>query len=577
MEIKKTRYESLRRLKSVAWRDSGRIALGLSALAVNSLTNLTFPWLMEKAVDQIAQDETRGLYLIGGAAGLFCIGSVASWVRVYSLGTSTDSIANSLRKDLYNSCLDKDLDFFDDAKIGELIILLDKDVPNASEALTEKISAGLRSLNSSINGSILLFLTSPKLCAVSLALVPIVGIGAMTMSKYSKKIAEKTRALEETITSFAVERFNNISTVKLNGCEDLEKRTYSKYADDCYQLSRSSHFAKGAFMSFINMSTNTSLLAVLFVGGNMLAKKEITAGGLTKFAIQSAFVGLGFSGLSTFYSDFNRSIDSASRIFHFIDSNSTKPSIKNLDPTPLKLMTQPEIKMSEVDFAYPNRPDVHILRNFSLTLAPCSISAIIGGSGKGKSTVVSLLSGLYKTNGGTIKMGGLDIHDIDTRVFRQIIGVVEQKTSLFSGTIEDNIMYGNEGGSEEEMKRAADLAFAGDFISSFPLGYKTQVGTGGSLLSGGQRTRIALARALVKNPMYLLLDEVTSSLDAESEAKVLASLKGLSKQKTIAIFTHSKTVMKAADIVHVVVDGSVLESGSYDELATKIDGYLSFT
>lgn len=286
VDVKKvSRYQTFKRLIAFAHEDLLRIALGLVALGINSVTNLSFPWILGMALDNIQAGAGNVKFMLSSIA-FFAVGSVASWVRVYCLGTATDSIANKLRNALFNSFMDKNIDFFQSNKNGELITILEKDVQETSEILTEKLASGLRSLNSSVNGSALLYITSPKLCAVSLSVVPFVGVGAMMLSKYSRLLTEKLRGINSNSASYALERFNSFSTIRLNNRQQYEKGKFSAFASDVKTVSTKRHFAYGSFMSFINMATNVSMIAVLRVGGDMMSKKQITAGALSRFAIQ---------------------------------------------------------------------------------------------------------------------------------------------------------------------------------------------------------------------------------------------------------------------------------------------------
>ena len=333
------------------------------------------------------------------AVGIFFAGSVASWVRVYCLGTSTDIVTRALRRELYCSYLQKDMELLHQEKTGELLTILDKDVARASEAYTKDLANGLRSLNSSINGSILLFSMSPQLCAVSLSVVPVVGVGAMLMKKYARKVENKLRKLEGEIMDYVLERLEGMSTVKLNGREDLERETFDAFNDECYSLSQNTHLSEGAFMSFINITTNMSLVAVLSYGGLLLAKKEMTPGDLTRFAMQSAFVGLGFAGLSSAYSSYIKSVDAAGRVFNQIDKNNYMENTNNDDSVDMKTFDanaeRGGVQVKNVKFSYQSRPEEEVLKNVSLIAPTNSITAVVGRSGSGKSTLLSVMCGLY--------------------------------------------------------------------------------------------------------------------------------------------------------------------------------------
>lgn len=476
------------------------------------------------------------------------------------------------------------MEYFDNAKTGEYVTVLDKDVALAAQGLTDKLAAGLRSLNSSLNGSILLFLTSPKLCGVSLALLPLVGIGAMKMSKYHRKLSEKQRTCESNLLSFALERFANISTVRLNGREKYENNAFQETSKRVFDEAKKSHFAYGAFMAFINMTTNFSLGAVLFVGGGMLASGEMTAGSLTQFAIQSAFVGLGFSGLSTFYSDMVKSLDAAGRVFDQIDQNKSSVTVMTKEASSPSLdrgaaggggsIADGEglIEIKDIFFAYAGRPQQPVLVGLSAVL-PRGLTAFAGRSGAGKTTIMAIIAGLYTPHNESgscgVSLDGRDISQAGSAWLRARVGVVEQQVGMFSGTIGRNIAYGKLDATDDEICRAATAACAHEFISAFKDGYHTEVGENGALLSGGQRARVAIARALIRDPSVLLLDEATAALDQDSEREVIEVLRSLKQSKTVVVFTHSEALMREADQIHVLEGGRVVERGPFAELMAR--------
>ena len=481
-----------------------QILVGFSALAVNAATNLSFPWILGEAVDQSRiQDSEQHMYFLVGTAGIFIVASAASFVRVYCLSSATESISARFKKVVFGSLIEKNMDFFDQNRKGQLITILDKDVALASEVLTDKLAAGLRSLNSSINGSILLFSISPYLFSISIGILPLVGIVAMKISKYSKKMSEKARALEASILSFAVERFSSMTTIRLNCRERFEVTRYGSQLDDYNGAASGSFLARSSLMSFINFSTNMSLCVVLYVGGNMLKSGKLTPGALTKFALQSAFVGLGFSGLSVFYDDIRKGLDAAKRIFRLLDEEEADALTADATTTTGSLIpvlgarsaVESRLELRNITFQYKTR-DTPVLSDLNLLVEPCSITAIAGRSGSGKSTIMAILAGLYVADQGSIVIGTVDVSNHDE--LRKSVGVVEQTAGLLSGTITSNIAYGKDGATMDEIELAARQADAHEFIAALPDGYNTQIGELGSLLSGGQKARIALARALVR-------------------------------------------------------------------------------
>lgn len=356
--------------------------------------------------------------------------------------------------------------------------MLEADVNTASELFTEKFAQLLRNLNSSINGSVLLYKCSPKLCGVTLSTVPLIGVGAMTLSRYSRKYANNLRDLQSNVLSYSLERVRNISTVRLNNRESYEKEKFESLLNESNRFSHKRFNAHGSFMSFINLSTNSALIAVLRVGGGLIANGEMTVGSLTSFAIQSSFVGLGFSGLSTLYSDYVKALDAATRfvcfaldvifpfyvialyrIFDVVDSCHERKRMLGATSNSQKSSASPRkqriskgeaipIELECVSFGYKTR-DEFTLNEVSLRINPKSITCFVGKSGSGKSTMASLLCGLYQPSSGNIFYGDELVscssstdEDLASDIF-SMFGVVEQSAStLFTGTIADNIEYG---------------------------------------------------------------------------------------------------------------------------------------
>lgn len=284
-EAKKShRVKTLRRLAAYAYPDLPRICLGLTALVVNSVTNLSFPWIIGRALDNAGVEDVRTLVLTSG--GFFLAGSVASWLRVYCLGSALENIVRRLRADLFDSLLFQDLEYYESNQIGEVISLLENDAITAASVYTEKLANLLRSLNSSINGSVLLYRTSPRLTAVSLSVVPIVGVGAMALLRYSRGLTASLRDVQAKVLSYGLERVQAITTVRLNHREDYEKEKFDQLLLSSDRLAHSKYNAEGIFMSFTNISTNLSLVAVLRMGGQMIAAGQLTLGQLTSFALQ---------------------------------------------------------------------------------------------------------------------------------------------------------------------------------------------------------------------------------------------------------------------------------------------------
>lgn len=416
--------------------------------------------------------------------------------------------------------------------------------------------------------------------AVSLSVVPIAGIGSMTLMRYSRRLANDLRSIHARILSYGLERVRCISTVRLNHREEYEKTQFNELQKSTDAITVSKYSVEGLFMSFLSLSANLSLAAMLRVAGTLIASGEISTGALMTFLLQTGFVGLGFSGLGSSISDMIKSIDAVDRVFKVIDMKKRDDTVAataltpvptpSISPLPssadLSRSSGSAIHLEDVSYSYPNRPEITVLSGVTLDILPGQITVFVGKSGAGKSTLAALLCGLYAPTAGQISYGltllasssGKEM-PVDSRaVFYDLCGVMEQSSNnILSGTIYENIAYGKLDATEKEVIAAAKAANAHGFIEGFPKKYDTQVGSTGCMLSGGQRARIALARALIRRPQYVVLDEPTSSLDHDSEHEILSPLQALRETTSVVIFTHSDTLMGIADRLYSVEDGHV--------------------
>ena len=289
------------------------------------------------------------------------------------------------------------------------------------------------------------------------------------------------------------------------------------------------------------------VLIVLYYGGSLVTSDVITVGNLTSFILYAAYVGFGFSGMSSFFAETMKALGASSRLWEITDK---EPVIPVGCGKPVgDGQIRGDIHFENVTFSYPSRPDMTILKELNLSVPSDTVMAVVGGSGSGKSTLASLILRLYDVDSGRITIDGNDIRNLDSTWLRRQIGTVSQEPILFSSSIRDNIMYGAQDPNNvtlEEVEAAAKEANAHDFIKAFPEGYDTLVGERGIMLSGGQKQRVAIARAILKNPQILLLDEATSALDSASEHQVKIALDRVMKNRSVITIAHRLTTIQNA-------------------------------
>jgi ABC-type multidrug transport system fused ATPase/permease subunit len=327
---------------------------------------------------------------------------------------------------------------------------------------------------------------------------------------------------------------------------------------------------RGLFVSFVIFALFGGIVAVGWYGAQLVQQNELTVGLLFSFVIYTSFIGGSIAGLGDIYTQLQRSIGASERLLEITRQPDESEAVES---EYLKL--KGEIAFDQVSFTYPSRKDFEVLKQLNFTIAAGEKVALIGQSGAGKSTIISLLMRFYHATHGKVLVDGQDVLEYHLTSYRKNVGIVPQEVILFGGTIQENIAYGNPAASFEKIREAARKANALEFIESFPEGFATVVGERGVKLSGGQRQRIAIARAILKDPAILILDEATSSLDAKSELLVQQALEQLMEGRTTIVIAHRLSTIKKVDRIFVINDGQLAEMGTHAELSQLSTGIYS--
>ncbi|EPB86558.1 ATP-binding cassette, subfamily B (MDR/TAP), member 10 [Mucor circinelloides 1006PhL] len=564
----------IKKLFRLAKPEAKSIAGATGLLVISSAITMSVPFSMGKIIDIVTHpdmDSYLGLTMpefAGALSMVFVLGAAANAGRVLLFRIAGERIIQRLRNDLYKSILKQDMAFFDKNRTGELISRLSTDTAIVGKSLTGNVSDGLRALATATVGSSMMLVVSPKLTGIMMLIVPPVALFGIVYGRYVKTLSRKTQTALSEITKVAEERISSIRTVQAFAKEESEQKRYGLRVLDVFALAKKEAFASAAFFGGAGLSGNLAVLAVLWYGGQMVMENVITIGELTSFMLYTAYVGTALGGMTSFYSEIMKGVGASDRIFELLDR---KSAIK-LDSGKILQDVKGKIKFEGINFSYPTRPQSHIFKDFSLTVEPGTVIAVVGPSGSGKSTIGSLLLRYYDPNAGNIFIDDTSIKDINLRWWREQVGVVSQEPTLFAGTIAENIAYGRENATLEEIQDAAVKANCASFINSFADKYDTLVGERGVSLSGGQKQRIAIARALLKNPKVLILDEATSALDSESEVLVQEALNRLMQGRTVFTIAHRLSTIRSADLVACLSDGGVAELGTYYELLSREDG-----
>src|SRR6056300_146185 len=487
--------------------------VGFFFLLITMGTSLLFPKLLGGLMSSSAVN-LRGN--MAQMMGLLALQSVAGFFRVVIFVIVTERALAALREDLYGHLVHLPMSFFSSRRVGELNSRVASDTAQIGETLTTTLAEFLRGLSMVIGGIAILAFTSIKLTLFIVAVIPPFMIVTLFFGRFIRKYA--TRMQDEVAASNTIveETFAGIQTVKAFANEAWERSRYAKRIQNVVGLAVKGGYYRGSFSSFITFGLFGAIALVIWFGAGMVHEGELAADKLNEFILYALFIGGSIGGLASVYAQLQKAVGATETIFSLMDEEKEmEQSVEN--PTSIQIEG---ISFKDINFSYPTRPDVQVLKNLSFDLKKGQTLALVGKSGSGKSTVASLLMRFYGTDSGSISTGAYNVRDLDLQSWRKSLALVPQDVLLFGGTIGENISYGKTDATEEEIIQAAKEANAWEFISQFPEGLATKVGDRGIQLSGGQRQRVAIARALLKDPQLLILDEATSALDSESERLV---------------------------------------------------------
>ncbi len=557
-----------KRLVSLARPELPRLVVATIALLISSSMVLAYPQVIRYMVDAVVEGESieavdlATLVLLGA----FVVQSVFSMLRAWLFTVAGERIVADLRKNLFRAIISQDVAFFDERRTGELTNRLASDTTVLQNAVTVNVSMVLRHTMSTLGGVVLLVWMSPVLAGVSMAVVPVVAVGAALYGRLIRRLSVKVQDALAASTEVAEETIAGVRTVRAFAREASEVDRYGQRVEDSFALAAKRALAIGGFSGIAGFLGYGALAVVVWYGGRMVLDGRLTIGDLTAFIVYTMIVAVSLGSLAGLYGDFMRAVGASQRVFELMDLTA---AIEMADGNTPPERIEGRVCFDHVRFAYPSRSDVTVLDDFDLTIEPGELVALVGPSGAGKSTVASLLLRLYDPQSGALVVDGHDIRTFDPRQWRERVGSVSQEPILFATTIADNIRYGRADATDEQVRAAARAANAEVFVDAFPEGFDTLVGERGVRLSGGQKQRVAIARAVLRDPRVLILDEATSALDAESEHLVKEALDRLMEGRTTLVIAHRLSTVIDADRVVVLDGGRVVQSGPHEQLMNE--------
>ena len=544
-------------------------AIGIIALLLSSVMLLAFPYLSGQLLDVAAGNASAlsdNINMIALALlGIFVVQSIFSFIRVYSFAQVNEKSTADIRLALYSKLMSLPMVFYDRHRTGELISRITSDVSLLQNTFSVTLAEFLRQILTLVVGVGIIAFMAPKLTGFMLATFPILIVAALFFGRYIRTLSKLTQDQLAASNVIVEETLQAVQAVKSFTSEWFEIKKYNKSLNDVVKTALRTAVFRGLFISFVVFVLFGGIVAVIWYGASLVQEGAITIGELISFILYTTFIGGSIAGLGDMYGQLQRAFGASERILSILEEENEVDPEAYYQQSP-DLTIQGSIALEGVSFAYPSRTDVTVLKDISFSIGPGEKVALVGHSGAGKSTITQLLLRFYEVGQGRILVDGQDIQQYDISAYRKHIGIVPQEVLLFGGSIRENIAYGRQGASLDEIREAARLANALEFIESFPEGMETLVGERGVKLSGGQRQRIAIARAILKNPEILILDEATSSLDAESESLVQQALDTLMENRTTIIIAHRLATIRKVDTIYVLGGGQIVESGSHEEL-----------
>ncbi len=552
----------------------GRIALALVFLVLAAAATLVFPVALRQLIDGGLVSGDRGtaalqlrghfllLFGVAVALGLF------SAARFYLVSWLGERITADLRNAVYAHVLRQSPAFFETTQTGEVVSRLTTDTTLVQTVVGSSLSLGLRNGVMGLGALIMLVWTNPYVMLQVALILLLVVVPSMLFGRRIRRLSRASQDRVADSSAMAVEVLNAVPVVQSYTAEARESERFAGATENAFLTAVRRTRARSALVAFIIISTAALLLWGLYQGTQAVLAGTISAGHLGQTVVYIIILAGAVAVLGEVYGDLLRAAGASERLMELLSG--TSPVQEPSDPVSVPLPhTGSSVRFEQVDFNYPSRPTQPALIGLDMVVEPGTTVALVGPSGAGKTTVLGLLLRYHDPVRGRICLDGVPIDRMRLHDLRSRIGIVPQDPVIFSGSALDNIRYGRPEASDDEVRAAAQAAFADEFIERLPQGYDTFLGERGVRLSGGQRQRIAIARAMLKNPPLLLLDEATSALDAQSERMVQQALDAAMRDRTTLVIAHRLATVQRADRIVVLDQGRVVEQGTHDELVAR--------
>ncbi|MEM8838585.1 MAG: ABC transporter transmembrane domain-containing protein [Pseudomonadota bacterium] len=558
----------LRALMPYIVRKKTLLLLALISLLTASLATLTVPIALRRVIGNGFSgggDVSKIDQYFVAMAGVVIVLALASAARFYFVTRIGEETVADIRKDVFRSVLSFDAAYFDQARTGEVISRLTADTAQIKSAVGSTASVALRNILLFAGAVTMMAVTSLELSGLVIFVIPLVVIPLVALGRMVRKRSREAQDKLAEASAYATEMVGAVRTIQSFSADKQTTTRFNSAVDDAFRAAAASFLSRSLLTAILIFIVFSSILWILWVGARAVIDGSLPPEMLVQFLLYAVFAAGSLGSLSEVWGEVQQTAGATERLMELI---AERPEI--VAPANPKPATAGEIEFNDIVFAYPGVPDQVVTRRLSFAVRPGERVAIVGPSGAGKSTIFSLLTRFYDPLEGSVTIAGTDIRDCDPVDLRRLFAIVPQDPVIFNGTVAENIAFGYEGPmSVNAMCDAARAARADGFIEAMEAGYDARVGERGITLSGGEKQRLAIARAVLRDAPILLLDEATSALDAESEAHVQSALDALMTGRTTLVIAHRLATILKADRILVMDEGRIVEEGTHKSLVEK--------
>jgi ATP-binding cassette subfamily B protein len=547
------------------------MAAAIFALVLTAMISLALPLAVRRVIDNFGTADGTILdqYFLAAIAiaALLALGTGLRYALVTRLG---ERVVADIRKAVFDRVIGMSPSFYENIMTGEVLSRITTDTTLILSVIGSSVSIALRNMLIFVGGLVLMMLTSAKLTALVLLIVPAVIIPILVLGRRLRVISRENQDWIAASSGSASEALTAVQTVQAFTHEKISRRQFSDVTEQSYNAAKRRIATRAAMTMIVIFLIFTGVLGVLWIGANDVRADVMSSGALIQFVIYAVMVAGAVAALSEIWGELQRAAGATERLIELLQ---TVDSVQDQEvPLSLAKPVRGRIQFENVTFSYPARPAVKALDEVDLMIEPGETVAFVGPSGAGKTTIIQMILRFYDPQTGRILLDGHALSDLGRDAFREHIALVPQDPVIFATSARENIRFGRPDATDAQIETAAKAAAAHEFIQSLPEGYDSPLGERGVMLSGGQKQRIAIARAILRDAPVLLLDEATSALDAESEVLVQAAVDSLSADRTTLIVAHRLATVKKADRIVVLDAGRIVASGKHDELVA--DGGL---